>query len=398
MDGMTGTLTFAIVAAAGFLWYVFDGYWRLLGFATRLGSRPCFDSSSPLPTVTVLIAVWNEANVINARIDNILACDYPPDRLRVVVASDGSNDGTDQIVSSRPEPSVHLVCTETRRGKTAAQNLALQGVRSEVVVFTDALAEFDGSFLQKITAAFSDASIGAATGRMILAADAAGEVAFGQSTYWDREQAIRQMESDLGLLAVASGAGLAVRRELIKPMREDVGEDCLLPLQVAEQGKRIVHVHDAIVVDSMPSTVCGEFKTRVRMTARNWIGTWSHPGLLNPLHQPRYAFSLWSHKVMRWLSPVALFGLLVLTSLLATVGGLWTLVSIVPISIGVIGALGWVATILGIRVPIAGSVFSFLLANAGFLCGLLSVVIGRRFTTYRSRDSEAAASKGSGAL
>ena len=112
----------------------------------------------------------------------------------------------------------------------------------------------------------------------------------------------------LGILAVMSGPVMAVRRELIPDMDDSVGDDCLIPLEVVSKGYLVRHCREAVAFDVMDSDPSQEFKTRVRMTQRNWRGTWSYPKLLSPFHNYRSAFSLWSHKVCRWMSPFFIIG------------------------------------------------------------------------------------------
>lgn len=162
------------------------------------------------------------------------------------------------------------------------------------------------------------------------------------------------------------------------------GEDCVVPLDVVLQGFRMVHAEDAFAYDKMDSSPAGEFQTRVRMTLRNWQGTWSRSELLNPLRHPGYAFALWSHKILRWLSPVFLICATISVLLLAINGSPFFIV----VGAGLLvfygsGLIGWVAERKGIRLPLLSTIFSFLLANLGFLGGLWKALKGRRVTAYR---------------
>ncbi len=183
---------------------------------------------------------------------------------------------------------------------------------------------------------------------------------------------------------MGSGACLAMRRKLFQPMSELYGEDCVLPLQVVSQGYRFVHASNAIAYDSWPCDISGELKARTRTTLRNWQGTWSRPELLNPIRYPGIAFSLWSHKLLRWLSPLALLCMTVSSVLLA-----WEdrqLFLFVSAGLGFFylgGAVGWWAEWTGHHLPIVTKAYSFLLANTGFLIGLWRSAMGHAVTTYR---------------
>ena len=367
------------------LWWVYDGYLRLLNVLPARRENP---EGKALPnTVTVLITAWNEEAVIEARIHNALSIAGDAADLRVLVVSDGSTDRTNAIVESINDPRVKLLGLTPNAGKTAAQNTALEVIDSDIVIFTDAGSTFSDTFQEAMLAPFADPTVGLvdATVRFTQSADAIGA---GQSRYWRYEQQLRRAETRAGMQAVASGAGLAIRRSLIQPMRQDVGEDCLLPLQVIEQGFRVVHADDAIVTDRMPESSRGELRARSRMTARNWLGTWSHAKLLNPLRHPCIALGLWSHKVLRWLSPIFLVALLVSTSVLGAQGNPWFWVWIVPLLIVGVSSLGGAATYAGVHIPLAGTAWSFMLANVGFAAGLWQVLRGKRSTAYRNESDQ----------
>lgn len=379
----TALTMLSLACASGLiLWWIYDGYLRLLSILpTRRGNH----EGKALPnTVTVLITAWNEEAVIEKRVHNALSIALPDVDLLVMVASDGSTDRTNVIVESINDPRVMLLGLTSNVGKTAAQNAALDVIDSDIVILTDAGSTFSDTFQEAMLAHFADPTVGLvdATVRFTQSTDAIGA---GQSRYWCYEQRLRRAETRVGIQAVASGAGLAIRRSLIQSMREDVGEDCLLPLQVIEQGFRVVHADDAVVTDRMPDSPKGELRARSRMTARNWIGTWSHAKLLNPLRHPRIALGLWSHKVLRWLSPIFLVALLVSTSVLGAQGNSWFWIWLVPLLIVGASSLGGAANYAGVHIPLAGAAWSFMLANVGFAAGLWQVLLGKRTTAYRNK-------------
>lgn len=363
--------------------YLYGGYAWTLGFLSRLRrvSAPLCDADADLPAVTVLITVFNEEGNILARIQNALACDYPSDRVQVIVASDGSTDETDTLVNALDDKRVILFRPGERRGKTDTQNQAMKLATGEVVIFTDADTRFDHDFLVEIVKPFADAGVGGADGHLLFSTDASSGVSQSQGFYWGQELKIRSYESRLGVLAVASGACMAVRRTVFRPMLASVGEDCLIPLDVVAQGYRLVHAERALAFDKMEHDVGREFRTRVRMTLRNWQGTWSYPQLLNPFRQPGIALALWSHKVLRWLSPLFL-SLWILPSLyvLFVHGEGWGLPAMAFVLLALVGA---VSNLLGIRMPAASSAFSFFLANVGFLFGVLRAFTGKKIISYR---------------
>lgn len=377
---MTSVMIGLFLFCAAVLYYVYHGYGvvlRLLALG-RQERAPAAVPDDALPTVTLLLTVHNEERNIERRLANILAQDFPKDRLDVLVASDGSTDRTDAMVEAYGNP-VRLIRAD-RLGKSGTQNLAVPEARGEVVVLTDADAEFAPDFLRRVAEAFVDPTVGCVTTELHMA-QLGGAVSQGQGYYWSYELKIRALESRLGILAVASGQAMAFRRSAFVPLPRDVGDDCMIPLDVALQGLRVVHLKSARAWDSMAAEASGEFRARVRMTLRNWIGTWRRGALLNPLRYPGYAWALWSHKLLRWLGPVFLIAMTVSAAVLA-VEGIWIPAALMGLLYGA-GLAGWWADRSGKSLPGAGTIYSFLLANLGFLVGLSKALAGQSIVQYR---------------
>lgn len=368
------------------LYYIYDGYLRLLQIIS-LCSRRFVPSTppiaTPLPKVTILITVFNESSKIAMRINNILESGYPADLLEILVASDGSTDGTDDIVRTMGNPRVRLFRPAQRFGKTDTQNQAIATGTSDIILFTDADTRFDRMFLRNITAPFSNPQVGGVSGCLCMLCESASGVSKAQGFYWRHEIRLRNLETLIGIMALASGACMAIRRNLFRPMQKEIGEDCVVPLDVIEQGHLMVSAENAIAFDQMEYSPRKEFRARIRMTLRNWQGTWSRPALLNPLRHPGYALSLWSHKILRWLSPFFLGGLTLSALALATTSPLYTAVAGIIIVFYLAGLVGWMSELGKWQVPIVREIFSFMLANAGFLVGVLMALIGRRIIAYR---------------
>lgn len=382
------TLTISVVG----LYWIYDGYGRCLQLLTwlsairnRSSSGSMSSAGNQLPSITVLVTVHNEEQVIEDRLQNILQSDYPAEKFNVLVASDGSTDRTVELVRRFASQRVQLL-ESPGLGKTGTQNLAIRQIDSDVIVFTDADIRFDVAFLRNIAAPFGDPDVGAVDGRLLYERSETPGVVSGQGFYWNYELKLRSCESQLGLLAVVAGACFALRRSLFVQMDPSIGEDCIVPLDVVSQGKRVVHEPAAIAYDRFDDSAEFTLRRRIRMTLRNWQGTWTRPALLNPFRSPGYAFALWSHKLLRWLSPVFLgiatfsaVGLVVLNP------GLITGLALVPFAalFGLAGC-GWIASRTGFRLPGAGTAFTFVLANAAFLIGIWRATLGDRIQSYRN--------------
>lgn len=381
-------MAWLLLAASCFvLYWIYDGYGRFLSLIVRVldwfRAEPLSADvpDSELPSITVLVTVHNEEATIVGRLANVLACVYPEDKLRILVASDRSSDRTNALVTACEDSRVQLFCSDGP-GKTATQNGALTLIDSELIVFTDAGIVFDRFFLKRIATSFVDTRVGAAAGYLLFDTTGPCDSVRSQGYYWTYELKLRTLESRLGLLAVVAGSAFAVRRSVMRPMNPSIGEDCIVPLDVVSQGYRVVHELSALAHDQFLQDNAATLRSRIRMTLRNWQGTWSRPQLLNPLRHPCYAFALWSHKLLRWLSPVFLTAA-VLSSvwLLVTEPGLMSLLAAVPFAL-LFGMAGLGA--LGRRVPGAGAAFNFLIANLAFSIGVVRALCGKRVFSYRN--------------
>ncbi len=382
-------LTILSIAA---LYWIYDGYGRclqLLGMIDRIGGfREKRRTDTPgglLPTVTVLLTVHNEETVIGSRLENILRCDYPPELLSIVVASDGSTDATNDIVRTMHDPRIRLHASPGL-GKTATQNAAIRDIPSDIIAFTDAGTQFHTSFLRSLINPFRDPRVGAVDGQLTYRTQADDDVQTSQGFYWNYELKLRRLESQLGILAVVAGACFAVRRNLFVEMNPSIGEDCIVPLDVVAQGFRVIHEPSAHAFDAFESDSGVTLRRRVRMTLRNWQGTWTRSELLNPLRHPGYAFALWSHKLLRWLSPVFLAGAsLGSVASLILHPGVLSAAAFAPFAVlFTLAACGWLTSQSRGRIPGAGTAYSFVLANVGFLIGIWRAVTGHRVHSYRN--------------
>ena len=231
--------------AAGVLVYTFVGYPVAIGALARLKPKPV-RRARVHPPVSVLIAAYNEAAVIGGRIENCLALDYPADRLEIIVASDGSTDGTADVARryarpGRPGPAVSVLDYPWRRGKPSVLNDSVPRCASEIVVLGDARQRWDRDAVRRLVENFADPAVGAASGELILANAAGAAVGEGVGAYWRYEKAIRRAESAVHATVGATGALYAIRRALFEPIPPDtLADDVLIPLRIARRGHRVV--------------------------------------------------------------------------------------------------------------------------------------------------------------
>lgn len=381
-------MTFITIIFAVIIWYIYMGYLLMLKLLLMFKKEKIAffnkDVNNP-PKITILVTVHNEERNIEDRINNLLELEYNKDLFEILIASDGSTDGTNEIVIKFQNPCVKLFDSSKQLGKTGAQNLAIQCAKGDFIVFTDARTRFDKMYLHHIAECFTDPNVGAVDGHLLFSFELGNLVSKSQNYYWQYELSLRKAESNLGILAVSSGACLSVRKSLFKNMDVHVGEDCVVPLDVIEQGYKVVHAEDAFAYDQMQNAPEEEFNSRIRMTVRNWQGTWFHAKLLNPFINPQIALSLWSHKLLRWLSPLFIIFLVLSANIGAVFGSTFCFFTALAVdSFIALGLIGCFTINSKIKIPLVGIIYSFFVANAGFLVGFLYVMLGHKIHIYKN--------------
>jgi len=258
----------------------------------RLAPRP-LAAADVEPVVTVIVAAHDEEAVIERRLDNLLALDYPSDRLQVVVASDASTDRTDELVQ-RYAPRVDLVQCE-RGGKVAAQNRAVAASSGDVVAFSDANAMWAGDALRKLVRPFADPDVAYGTGRLALL-DAAGDNKEG--LYWRYETWLRAQESAVESVTGGNGSIYALRRSDYVEVDPRFGHDLALPYLMVQRGRRAVYEPDAVAFERPTPTNETEYRRKVRMFEHCWLITLR--GSMFRRLPPRYLLGIVSHRLLRY--------------------------------------------------------------------------------------------------
>jgi cellulose synthase/poly-beta-1,6-N-acetylglucosamine synthase-like glycosyltransferase len=303
----------------------------------------------------------------------------------VIIASDGSTDGTvfvaDELV--KKHANVHLYARKDRVGKSVVQNAAVKLSKSDIILFSDVDAKFDDRFLERLVLPFCDQRVGCVTGALISVNPEESAVACGTDYYWRFEHFVWRLESRLGLLAWGSGPCLAVRRALFRPMEAQYGEDCIVPLDVVLLGYRVVFQPSAIVRELRIADPNAEMRARIRMTLRSFAGTLSRRRLLNPLRFPGIAWSVTSHKLLRWLTPYFLLLALVSNALLAG-RSFYRLTLALQIAFYLGALIGHVLDRRRVRLPIVSTVYAFCVMNVGVFVGVARAISGHQIFAYRS--------------
>ena len=303
----------------------------------------------PLPRVTVVVAVRNEREALRRRVENLLAQQYPADRLDVLVACNGAVDGTEELARALAagEPRVRVVVSPAASGKAGALNAAVACTTADLIVFADARQTFAADAVAQLVAPFTDPVVGAVTGRLVVRRADHASVE-GVRLYWGLETRLRLAEGRSGSVVGATGAIYAVRRTLFVPVPPRlILDDVYVPLRVAMQGQRVVMAPDAVAFDLPAHDQRLEYVRKRRTMVGNLQLLRAIPGLLSPRRNPLW-FRFLSHKLLRVLSPFCFVGLLVTSALLP--GALYLTFFVGALTLYLMGALGlvWRAPLLSI--------------------------------------------------
>jgi len=308
--------------------FVFLSFYSYLFFPlslislTRIVRRP-WAKGDIKPEVSVVIPVYNEERVISQKIQNALGLDYPPEKIEVIVVSDGSTDDTEKIVRGFRDVRVVLKTFKERSGKTACLNQVVPEARGEIILFTDANSMFPGDVLLKAVRNFSDPEIGLATGWTRY-----GEVGHKEETtgiYSRFEKWTKIQESQISSCVGADGAIFAIRKELYRTLREDDINDFVIPLNVIRQGRRVVVDPDVYCFEKSTDDAGKEYERQVRITNRTLNAIRRNLEFLNPFRYGSFTYFLVSHKIMRFLVPFFLIAAFVTNLMLLGTSYLYSL-------------------------------------------------------------------------
>jgi cellulose synthase/poly-beta-1,6-N-acetylglucosamine synthase-like glycosyltransferase len=351
-------------ASLGALVWTHVGYPLAAALAARIRRRSV--KSSPIaPGVSVIVAAHDEVDVIERRVRNLLELDYPRDRLEVVVASDASTDGTDEIVERLGEADSRVKLVRCPRGgKVAAQNRGVAESTGEIVAFSDANAVWEPDALRKLVRSFADPSVGYVTGRASYeAADGTNR----EGAYWRFELWLREQESRLGSVTAGNGPIYAVRRADWEDVEPWCGHDLGLPYLMVQRGRRAVYDPDAVSVEKPSKDIEDEYRRKVRMLRGAWVHVFR--GMLRRVG-PVYFVELVSHRLLRYGSGI--LHVVLLVSSAALVGEGW--VYRAALALQLLWLLLAAAGRLRLPIPGAGLAYYYLVVTWATLAGLARYV------------------------
>ena len=362
----------AILAICALLAGVYAGY-PLLVLALAAGRRrETGVGGSPRPeTVSILICAHNEARTIGPKLRSVFAAVAGRDGVEILVADDGSTDGTADVVAAAAAESpvpFRFICLP-RGGKAAALNRMMPQAKGEVLVFSDADPLWEPATLAALLAPFADGGVGAVAGE-VRSLRSRGSMRAGDALFRTYESAIREAEHRLFGCVSADGGLFALRAGLAEPVPPDVTDDVVLSTAAVARGCRIAFARDAVVWEASPTAARQHFRRRIRITVRGLTGLWRRRGLLNPLRTGAYAAGLLFHKLLRRLAPLLLAPLALALLWLAVERGGTALPLVAGAAVAGLFALR-------LRLPLYLAVHL-----GGLAAGTLLFLAGRRYTQW----------------
>ena len=363
--------------------YTYIGFPLLVAARGLLRSRPVKLGSSDTPLVSLIIAAYNEAPVIKKKIDNTLALDYPRDCLEIVVASDGCDDGTPELVMEYNLPVIKLLRLP-RQGKNLTLNDAVAVARGDVLVFTDADSMLAPDSLRYLVAPLSDAAVGGVAGD--YRHDTAAKGGASERTYWQFERRLKALQCRVDSMTSAWGPIFAIRRELFQPIPPGVTDDYFTSAQVLAAHRRLVFEPRAVAVGPVADSARQEFRRKVRIITAGLRGVWKMRQLFNPLEYGFLAVQIFSHKFLRRLMVIPLVLLSLTAPFLGAHGWFYKLAALGQFAFHGAAALGFVLrnTSLGqlklLRLP-----FFFDMVYTAAAVALVNLFSGARHDIWKTQ-------------
>lgn len=322
--------------------------WAYAGFPVVLALRALFPaptphSGGPLPRVTFVIAVHNEAAVIRRKLANLESLDYPRDRIEVIVAADGCQDDTCELAASHVGDLRVTLLELARVGKNAALNAGVAAASGDVLVFSDADSMLERDALARLVAPFADPTVGGVAGDFHYRkqGEREGDGAHGERTYWAIDAIWKRFESRAGNVTSATGQLHAIRREHFTPVPDGVTDDFYVSTGAIAAGRRLWFEPGAVARGEAAAGLGDEYQRKVRVIGRGFASVWHRRQLLDPRRTGFYAFQLFSHKVLRRLVGVPLIVLAGSSVLLWNAGPLYRAAALAQLAFHGLALVGW---------------------------------------------------------
>jgi cellulose synthase/poly-beta-1,6-N-acetylglucosamine synthase-like glycosyltransferase len=366
--------------AVAVIGYAYCGYAAWLWVRSRWSIQPV-KSAPHLASISILMVVHNEADVLERKLRNLFELNYPPDQTEIVVVSDGSTDGTNRILSEFASISpLRFILNPQSCGKAAGLNDAMRAAHGEIVIFTDARQQIEADAVRFLLENFADGQVGCVSGELMLGDSESGEATRGMGLYWRIEKKIREMESASGSVVGATGALYSVRRSLLVELpQETILDDVYIPMHVLRQGSRVVFDSRARAWDLPDQGTKREFARKVRTLSGNYQLFQLAPWLLTAANPSRFGFI--SHKLIRLFVPFALVALLISSFLLP--GLIYRIALVLQLALYGLSAWALVGPKRGPLSRVTDVAFTLVLLNTAAVVAFANFVTGRKVVWAR---------------
>lgn len=359
------------------IFYTFFGYGILLYLLVRikrLVKKPfLFSSTYDLPSVTVIVAAFNEEGLIEEKIKNCLELNYPKNKLQLIFITDGSSDRTPELVAKHSE--IHLLHEDQRLGKMAAIKRAMPFVSGQITVFTDANTFLNKDALTHLVKHYQNPKIGAVAGeKKIMVSQSADASSAGEGFYWKYESALKKWDYELYSNVGAAGELFSIRTDLYEPVETDtIIDDHMIAMRIAEKGYIIAYEPNAYALETASADSSEELKRKIRIAAGGIQSVYRLKKAANPLNNPVLTFQYFSHRLLRWvITPwlmILLFFLNIAIVITYPESGLYLITLFLQISFYLAALLGWYLEGRKITMKAAFIPFYFSMMNYAVIAG-----------------------------
>lgn len=371
------------------IFYTFFGYGILLFMLVKLriffkGKRKAPDNSGNWPTLTVIVAAYNEERFIQDKIKNSLSLQYPADKINYIFVTDGSTDRTPEIISKFS--GIQLLHSAKRNGKIAAIHRAMEQVTTEIVIFTDANTFLNHDALLNICRHYADPLTGAVAGEKKVRIEQKANATAGEGFYWKYESKLKAWDSELYSTAGAAGELFSIRKTLYTPVKSDtVLDDFMISMLIAQKGYRIVYEPEAYATENGSENIAEELKRKIRIAAGGIQSILRLKALLNPFRYPLFSFQYVSHRVLRWtITPFLMLFALVLNVLLVydENGILYQILLILQVLFYTSSLTGWLLEKKELRVKFLFIPYYFVMMNYAVVAGIQRYCFSRQSAVW----------------
>ncbi len=365
---------FIFIICTFLILYTYIFYPGILFLISRLRNEDDRKADDFLPTVSMIIPVYNEEAVIEQKLDNCARLDYPRDRLEILIGSDASSDGSNAIIEKNLPPNAVLFAFEKRKGKSHVLTELIRRSKGEIVVFSDANTFYNPYAVRKLVRNFAGEKIGGVCGRLLLVNPDGNVGGWGESRYWQYENYLKYLEGRIYTTIGATGGIYAIRRELISDLPSDrlVSDDLVMALLVAGRGHRVIYEKEAIAIEAAAASVKDEFLRKKRIGIGNFQALKMIAHCLDP-RKGFVAFALWSHKIIRWFAPLFLVG--AFTGNIFILGdGLYDFTFIFQVLFYLCAFIGWQLERRKRKFPLFSYPFYFVVAHYALFLSFLEIL------------------------